>query len=278
MRFTIFGGCGFIGENLAAYLTELGHSVYLPGRSEESFNGINLGHVIYAVGLTGDFRTRPTETIEAHVCKLSRLLSSTCFESWLYLSSTRIYGYLPPEQRVNESTAISTVPSADTLYDISKLLGESICLAHSNHQVRVVRLANVYGVGQSTHTFLGSVIKDIHLSGAVTINEAPESVKDYIYLHDVLALLEKIALRGEARLYNLASGEQMSHRNLVDLINKHVSCSIEFSNRARLRLFPHIDISRIINEFKYVPSSLFDHIKMLLDHSAPTINGSRHND
>ena len=49
------------------------------------------GHVIDCIGLTGDFRVRPLDTAEAHVGLVARCLAELQFDSFLLLSSTRVY-------------------------------------------------------------------------------------------------------------------------------------------------------------------------------------------
>ena len=135
MRFTIFGGRGFLGAAIARYLQEKGYDVYLPSRAD-SFDNLKseLGHVIYCIGLTGDFRDKPFETVEAHVCKLANLLKSSNFDSWLYLSSTRIYSGI--NNIAKESARLPVFPDSDGIYDISKLLGESLCLSLKNEKIK----------------------------------------------------------------------------------------------------------------------------------------------
>jgi len=58
---------------------------------DESLDGRDLGHIIYCIGITADFRRRPHDTITAHVTKLQEVLTRTSFESLVYLSSTRVY-------------------------------------------------------------------------------------------------------------------------------------------------------------------------------------------
>lgn len=256
MNFTIFGGEGFIGRNLARYLQAQGHTVSLPGRAEE-VTGRELGHVIYAIGLTADFRTRLFDTVEAHVCKLARLLFTTRFDSWLYLSSTRVYGGLPFDEVASEHKSLPVSPGLGGVYDISKLLGESLCIAHPLDTVRVIRLANVCGCGQRGD-FMASLIDELMHSGKVVIREASESAKDYITLNDVLPLLEKIALFGRERVYNLASGVSVTHGELAARLTELTGGTIQFAENAPCRRFPAIDISRIKNEFDFVASDIHD--------------------
>lgn len=264
MKFTVFGGSGFIGGNLVEYLKCKGHEVQAPARGEDESNGAELGHVIYAIGLTGDFRTRPFDTVEAHVGKLARLLQAARFDSWLYLSSTRVYGSLGHESIAHEDMPLPVRPDADSLYDISKLMGEALCLAQNNPQSRVARLSNVYGAGQSKHTFLGALLAELKAADAITIREAPESAKDYVALADVLALLENIALSGRERLYNVASGTSVSHAELACLLAQMTGKNIEFEQNAACRKFARIDVERVRAEFGFKPALLLDNLSQLL--------------
>lgn len=73
--FTVLGGSGFIGWQLAATLRQQGEDVYVPPRDHGARFDRPLGDVVYAVGVTADFRSRPFATVEAHVCLLRRVLS-----------------------------------------------------------------------------------------------------------------------------------------------------------------------------------------------------------
>jgi hypothetical protein len=82
-----------------------------------------LGHVIYCIGLTADFRSRTFDTVEAHVCTLLDVLRRGEFESIVYLSSTRLYA---GSDSTSEETSIRISPF--DVYNTSKLAGESLVL------------------------------------------------------------------------------------------------------------------------------------------------------
>ena len=258
MNFTVFGGNGFVGAHLVEHLKLQGHTVTVPERDLDGIFSIDLGHGIYAIGLTGDFRSRPFDTVKAHVCLLSRLLQKCRFDSWLYLSSTRVYSGLDLQKLATEKSDIVVVPGSDSLYNLSKLMGESLCLACPNPNTRVARLSNVYGAGISTATFLGSVIDDLRLHGRVTVNESPDSGKDYIAVSDVGSLLEAISLRGLQRLYNVASGQVITHKNLFERIGQLTGFASDYSDGCMTRTFPLVDISLVQKEFGFQPKHLLD--------------------
>ena len=262
MRFTIFGASGFIGSNLVKYLSGLGHEVLTPKRLEIKDTKENLGNVIYAIGLTGNYRQLPPyEAVEAHVTILSKIIKQAAYDSWLYLSSTRIYQGL--EGSVNETSQINVMPGVDGIYNISKLLGESLCLTLNHDKVRVVRLSNVYGVGQSHHTFLGSLINNMNAQKDLLIEEDFKSSKDYISISDVVTMLEKISINGSERIYNLASGLSTTHKDITGKISLLTGCSVSFKINAPHRTFPAINISRIKEEFKFIPRNIMDDLNKL---------------
>ena len=248
MKFTVLGSTGFIGSAMVRHLRAEGMEVDTPPRDILSLRG-NPGHVIYAIGLTGNFRQQPDAAIEAHVNVLRRLMDGAEFDSWLYLSSTRVYGGLSPDVPAAEDSALPVRPGADSLYDLSKLLGEAICLSRPEKTVRVARLSNVFGVGQSEHTFLGSVVRDLMREGKSIIGQSPESSKDYISIDKVVKILASIAVKAKERLYNVASGHGVTHRQLADVFSG-MGYKIDFDPGAPMRVFPPADISRIAREFR----------------------------
>lgn len=267
--FTVFGATGFIGRHLVQNLKTGGYEVKCPPRGAAGDESGHLGHVVYCVGLTGDFRTRLVDTVEAHVGLLSRLLSVANFDSWLYLSSTRVYGISAQSEVATEDRTLEVLPGADSVYDLSKLLGEAVCLAHPNPSVRAVRLSNVYGPSQSETTFLGSVLRELIDTGGVTIGEAPDSAKDYVAVEDVVGVLERIALAGRHRLYNLASGEATDHRTLAEMLSAFTGGQVSFREGGAVRRFPAIDTSRVADDLGFSPRPFRQGLEALVRHLRP---------
>ena len=212
MQCTVLGGNGFIGYHLVSYLKRLGFEVQVPLRKDLSSLTGPLGHTFYCIGLTADFRTRPFETVDAHVSTLTNVLQRANFESFTYLSSTRIYANSVKAEESQPIQVYSQNPS--DLYNLSKLLGESICFATNRPEVKVARLSNVVGLGLSDTNFIGELIRDAKL-GFVKLKTHVNSAKDYIVIDDVTRLLHNIATRGSERSYNVASGIHITNGELL---------------------------------------------------------------
>ena len=146
--------------------------------------------------------------------------------------------------------ALSVSPAdPDDVYQITKLAGEAVCLSLPQPTVRVARLSNVIGAGSTSNNFLPVLIAEAKSNGAVAFLQAPELEKDFIALDDVLMILEAIALRGQKRLYNVASGRNVTHRIIAELIRDQIGAAVKFAADAPRIAFPPIAIQRIRSEF-----------------------------
>ncbi len=260
--FTILGASGFLGSHIGERVREEGYDCYCPNRGE-ILQDVNLGHVIYCIGLTADFRTRPMETVEAHVCHLMTVLQRCRFESFMYLSSTRVY---PPGGFVaHEESPVKVNPLVPgDLYNISKLMGESICFASRKKNIRVVRLSNVYGYDAKSENFLFALIRDALGKRKVVLETSPCSNKDHISIKDVVDVLPKIATAGKHNIYNVASGKNTSVGQITTELKKLTGCEVVTNNGARIIGFPRISIVRVREEFGFSPTSIQDNMKSLV--------------
>jgi nucleoside-diphosphate-sugar epimerase len=248
MDYTILGGRGFIGSNLVDALGKSGHKVLVPKRDDAWLKKLmvcDLGHVFYCIGVTADFRNRPFDTVKSHVCLLRRVLEEGRFDSLTYLSSTRVYQGAPCT--CEDATLSATSHNPDHLYNLSKLLGESLCL-NSGRDTKVVRLSNVYGSDFNSRTFLSEVLRDAACNGRVVFRTSPESAKDYVAIEDVVRWLPMIAAGGKHRIYNLASGRNATNDEIASrLLSADVE--IEFAENAPEWCFQEISVDRVAQEF-----------------------------
>ncbi|MEQ1658771.1 MAG: NAD(P)-dependent oxidoreductase, partial [Hylemonella sp.] len=173
------------------------------------------------------------------------------FTSLLYLSSTRVYARAALG-REDADLAVQPQDPSD-LYNLSKLMGESLCLQGGRAGVRVARLSNVVGGEDADSTnFVPSLVREAR-GGHIVLQTAPESAKDYIHIDDVAELLPRIAMQGRERLYNVASGVQTRHAQWAEHLAALTGCRVEVAPGAPTVSFVPIDITRIRTEFAFVP-------------------------
>ncbi len=253
LPFTILGSTGFIGSSFAAHLKNAGIPFHAPDRNSWSPPAEGWGHVLYAIGLTSDFRQKPMETVEAHVCILKQILQRGGFASLTYLSSTRVYQNSPA---TDENAPLSVdVHQPGDLYNLSKLMGESLCLHAGIPRVRVIRLSNVVGMRKDHDLFIGQLLHEALSTGKLVLHSSLSSSKDYLHLPDAMDMILKIATTGRESLYNVASGENVSNARICRLLENKFGTSIEVAPDAREWSFETINISRIRKEFGFDPES-----------------------
>ena len=257
---TILGASGFIGSLLARRLQQYKLEFQAVKRHEVIPSG-NLGNVIYCIGVTADFRSKPFETIDAHVCTLLDFVRAHEFDSLLYLSSTRLYA---GHDSSDEDEPLRVRPqTANDLYNISKLMGESIAL-NCGRTGRVARIANVYGDDFTSDNFLPSILRQAVNGEKIVLQTAPDSEKDYVWIHEVVENLIWIAAEGKQQIYNVASGMNVSNRGLAAKLQQLTGCEIKFAPDAPAIKYPQINIARVRGEFGIVPSSLLNDLPWLV--------------
>ena len=171
---TVFGADGFIGRALVAHLRATGRPVNAITRRNLPMFLVaqpEAGDVIYCLGLTADFRSRPLDTAEAHVGLLARLLAAIQFRSFLYLSSTRVYARC---ETAREDVAIPVQPnSRSDLYNVTKLAGEALCLSATATRCawRGCRMSSA--PAWHRESFLGQILAEGAATGPV--DAPPES-------------------------------------------------------------------------------------------------------
>lgn len=261
MRAAVFGSKGFIGARLADRLERKGWAVRRIGRGDDAWRGQDLGHVFFCIGLTADFRERPLDAMEAHVSAAVDVLRHARFESFLYLSTTRLYA----GAEAGVETARFTVDPTDSsdLYNLSKLAGEAAVLALARPETRIARLSNVFGPGMDEGNFLGSIIASAR-TGRVRLRQGLASAKDYVAVDDVAEALEQIAVAGGAGVYNLASGANVAHGELLAELTRLTGCAVEVEPGARDVCFPPISVARLQALMPWRPASVVANLSEMI--------------
>jgi nucleoside-diphosphate-sugar epimerase len=251
MAVTVLGAGGFIGAQLVRHLRATGVDCQAPARDDMGWLQRPLGHVVYAIGLTADFRARPLETVEAHVCVLRRLLAEGKFDSLTYLSSTRVYS---GAAATDEAARLVVDPNAPgDLYNLSKLMGESLCLHSGRARTRVARLSNIVGLRPDPDIFIDQLLDEGCRTGRVQLRTALASCKDYLWIDDAVALLARMAVSDQTGIFNVASGEAVSNARIAAAITRGMGFEVSAVADAPAWDFMPIDMARTRQAFPSTP-------------------------
>jgi nucleoside-diphosphate-sugar epimerase len=248
----VLGAGGYIGSRLAGGLEARGAEV-LALRRGDAWSGRDLGHVIYSIAVTNDARAQPGRALQANVGLLAALLEEGRFASLLYLSTTQLYA---GAARAVEDAPVSLEPcNPGDIYRATKALGEMICLASPREAVRVARLSAVYDARLSPRSFLAGVVDDAVGAGRVELQTSLDSERDFVHIDDVTRALFAIAIGGRRRVYNVASGQNVTNAAVAAALRGATGCAVSVAPGAPRVSLPVVDVSRVRGEFGYAPSA-----------------------
>ena len=220
-RYTIFGSTGFFGKNLYKVLKEKKKKIYIPKKNKYIFNK-NLGNVIYCIG-TSESIKNPKNALTANLEILSNLLTFEQNEKGAYFKSL-------------------------------KLAAESLCLQMNNPNIKIIRLANLFGYYFTNQVYLlPTLLRQSIKKGEINIIINKNSRKNYLSVNDAIDVILKIITKSKYQVYNVASDKQISINQISEKIRELTNCKINYKNSNLLLNEPKINIQRIKKEFNFKP-------------------------
>jgi UDP-glucose 4-epimerase len=257
MNFTVLGASGYIGKALAAQLVAKGHKVWLPQRQSPEIFTRPLGVVYYCIGLTGDYLEDVFKTSQAHVTYLSDLLSrAQHIEHIVYLSSVRLYDQLNADIAYESDSLVIRTDEPRYLYDLTKALGENLCLTAYAGRSSVARLSCVYDFEENSPGFLPEVIRRARHRNEILIESSPYICRDYIALCDVVSALLAIGENKNTGIFNIASGSNIYNHEIASIM-KNYGIEIIYTKDQIAKTLPKCSIERLV-ALGIIPTSVFD--------------------
>ena len=135
----------------------------------------------------------------------------------------------------NENLPVSENSEIDPTnsYSLSKKIIEDICIFYRNKlnvKTLILRPSNVYGPDLNSKSFIIKILKEI-LNDEKFIINSMEIKRDYIYIDDLIdGIFKSIYYNGKYYIFNIGSGESVSHKTIVNLINSYKNFKFEIKN------------------------------------------------
>jgi len=296
----IIGGTGFIGSKFYEMIIRKGYSVDVLGLPVDYklpfenyyainiFNSEELENFFKKKQYTNIFHLAALIDVNESLLKPKKYYEINSFGTLNILEAIRKYqkhaklifnstGLVYGNTDCFPITEKNTI-KPNTPYAFSKYIAEEIIKSYSiNYNIKAIifRLFTVYGPGQKSNMFIPSFIKRCLNEREITIGNT-NVTRDYIYITDVLSLLEKTLNKKIKNfdIYNVASGEEYKILEIAKLILKYTNRDIsEVKVKSDLKRSSQNEIHRICvniekvrNEFNWKPSvSLEQGIKETID-------------
>lgn len=260
--YTVIGSNGFIGRSIVNYLVGNNEPTIMPDiNNDQDFNQPYFGVVIYAIGVTANFRAEMDKTIDAHILKLRKALIMTHGkrDKFILLSSTRLYIH---NQSTLPNAGIIIHPEVmDDFYNATKVVGESICLSHEN--TMVLRLSNVLGQNPSA-SFFSDILQQCK-TGHVKILSSIKSSKDYILINDVVDAIIKLSKISFAagNVFNIAMGKNTSTEDILDELRLFFKFTVD-DDRSKIYTYGEVDVEKTKSTIFFNPLPIIGNLSKLI--------------
>jgi len=216
--------------------------------------------IIHAAGIASPiyYRKHPIETMDANVVGLrqlldrcvSRMQAGNPVESFLYYSTSEIYGDPTPENIPTPETYRGNVSCTGprACYDESKRFGETLCVNFAQvHglQISVARPFNNYGPGLkiTDGRVLPDFARDVFANRDVVMKSDGSPTRTFCYVADAVIGYYKALLRGRAgEAYNI--GVESPEISMLDLAHRVVAIAKDrfgYSGKVVSRASAHAD-------------------------------------
>lgn len=252
MKYTVIGGQGFIGSNIVSLIEKHGHEVWVPEKNSEDVFNKPLGIVIYAAG-HGDCKNNPQKVFHSNLGYLIDVIEKGTFDKFIYISSTRVY----MNQESSEENCDVTICHDDdrALFNLTKLTAENLVLSILDSAI-VVRPSNVYGLALNSTLFLPSIVRNAINNGHVDMYVPQNYSKDYVSVDNVADAIYRLSYSDqlEERIYNIASGRNVSALEIAGILEKETSCSITWHESSPNEHFSIVTLNNLNEIYDYRPS------------------------
>ncbi|MEQ8505312.1 MAG: NAD(P)-dependent oxidoreductase [Rhodospirillales bacterium] len=145
--------------------------------------------------------------------------------SVVFLSSVEVYG-APETLPVTEQTPL--MPTYR--YAVGKIACELLLSRHCRQAgipLAILRLPGVYGAGDNGVSIVGRLVSAASGGQPFTLMGDGNTRRDYIHVSDVARAAVQLADEGIDGTLNLATGDDRSLNDLIDLVSSHIgSCRI----------------------------------------------------
>jgi Nucleoside-diphosphate-sugar epimerases len=227
MSLLITGGTGYIGKKLVQQLEKKYSPIHSVGIEElnllnytDTLNFLkdnNITEVIH-LGWSMENENKAIYDNTEALINLIRACELVEVKKFIFASTNNVYGTSVDSCLFSEND----IPRPDDAnkYGISKYIGEKLINYTLKEKSCIIRIADVYGPGQTHGNLIKAIISNIENKENLKLYGKGERERDYIYIDDVIRGIEFIYENNLTGTYNLGTGVGTNIKKIVDIVLK----------------------------------------------------------
>ena len=273
-QIVILGRTGFIGAHLERSLSKNHPQIKVIGESFPALDLTQNTNVLRtcfdqntAVIMCAAVKKQLGDNLEncekniTMVINVAKILQEKPVQRFIYFSSAEVYGHQdhPP---ITEETPVQPT----SYYGIAKYTAERILQKIMPQNVVILRPPQIYGVGDMPCYGPSGFIQASRDQTPITLWGTGEEKREFIFVEDIVALVEKLIFSRYSGVLNLASGVSYSYQEILEILKDQAQLFPIVISKART--LPKIDfyfnnqaIKNLFPSFKF--TSLSEGIKKM---------------
>jgi len=233
----ITGYNGFVGRGLISKLiddnefeeiTLIGRNTPIQNDSKINWIKFDLSNQYHGVGVSLDLLIHLAGKIKKDInsSEFKEYYDANCFGTFnllrnfntrhlIYISTVDVYGN--KQEEISEHHKVKPIDA----YSISKYFGELVSkYLLGQNRVTILRLGNVYGSSDDSLKLISTVFRKFARGQKVTIIGDGNYTRDYIYIDDVLDIINIFTQKKVAGIFNVVTGNSNRIIDVVETIRK----------------------------------------------------------
>jgi len=261
---TILGSNGFIGNNLSAFLLDLGLKVHCISRNTKFFqknkfcNIPQTDFIVYLAESNFVSKADGENVLRNNISRLESAISESCGAKFIYISSALVYG----DKESSPRKEIDPIISSD-YYTKSKLECEEVAAAYDS---LIIRLSNVYGLKMQHVNIFTDIMNQLNQKNIMVKNLMP--IRDFLHLLDLCRFIYQVIENWSPGIFNVGSGRGTQIKEIVEIFieNSSSNAKVQASASCPENSCLILDIEKAKRVFKWQPKiDIYSGIEMLLE-------------
>ncbi len=276
-RIVILGHTGFIGSRIEKFFFGNYSSVEIVGKSFPDFN------LVEDAGFLEDFFDLETAVIMCAAVKkqlgdslenfeknlimvgnVCRVLAKCPVGRFIYFSSAAVYGESVQYDSITENTMIQP----QTFYGAAKFASENILRKTVSQGLVILRPPVIYGPGDMAAYGPSGFVQSAFVNGEIVLWGDGSEMREFIFVDDLVAVVEKMLFSEYQGVLNVASGQSYSYQEILKCIEEKTKQSLRLRSKERTQpqvnhYFDNRQLLELLPGFRF--TSLSEGVQKMID-------------